>query len=107
MRKAPPGNKTHWKPGELAYFEYHCSQSHTSCDAEIWYRSQQPVVVLETIEKGVGRTMLKRNEYAIPRLYKVRFLDGLEYGVFEDELFTSPKWFDPVYAPGERPSEIE
>lgn len=101
--KAPPGNKTYWRPGELAYFEYHCCQSHESSDAEIWYRSQQPVEVLGIVEPGVGRTMMKRIEYNIPRIYRVRFLDGLEWDVFEDELLTSPKHYDPVFEPGDRP----
>lgn len=103
-RKAPAGNKTYWRPGETAYFEYHCCQSHDSADAEIWYRSQQPVQVLSIVDPGGGRTMMKRIEYNIPRMYRVRFADGLEWTVFEDELLTAPRYYDQAYAPGERPS---
>lgn len=102
-KKAPRGWKDYWRPGELAYFEYHCYEGHDSCDAEIWYRSRQPVRVLRIVEPGGFRTFRERADAGMSRLYKVRFLDGLEYDVFEDELVTSERYYLPEYHPGERP----
>lgn len=102
-RKAPPGNKTYWARGETAWFEYHCEQSHTSSDAELWYHSKEPVEIIGISDRGVGRTMLDRIEYNIPRFYKIRFADGFEGVAFEDELYTSQKWFnDSAYSKGKR-----
>ncbi len=101
-RKAPRGWKDYWRPGEMAYFEYHCEESDESCDAEIWYRSRQPVIVLRIVEPGGYRTFRDRAYWGMPRLYRVRFLDGLEWDVFEDELVTSERYYDPAFEPGER-----
>ena len=103
-RKAPRGWKTHWRPGEIAYFEYHCYEGHDSCDAEIWYRSRQPVMVLGISVPGVGRTYLERSRDGEPRVYRVRFLDGFEYDVYEDELMIDERHYDPPRRPGERPT---
>ena len=92
-----------WEPEEAAFFEYHCCQSHNSQDAELWYRSHQPVTVvrvencdgLQFLEDG----FLRRLDDAVPIAYKIRFEDGTEAGAFEDELYTSPKPFCEKYAP--------
>jgi hypothetical protein len=38
-------------------------------------------------------TQKEMAEEGCPRVYKVRFEDGFEYDVFEDELMDSPKDF--------------
>lgn len=99
-------HKDNWSPGETAYFEYHCFQSHASGDAELWYRSQQPVTVVAD-EGWDGPadldTLAKRAQEGVPRVYRVRFADGLEHTAFEDELLTSAEFYDPMYRPGQRP----
>jgi hypothetical protein len=102
-RKAPHGWKDGWRSGEIAFFEYHCYEGHDSCDAEIWYRSRQPVLVLGISEPGGGRTYRDRAEDGMPRVYRVRFLDGFEYDVCEDELMIDERHYDRGRRPGERP----
>jgi hypothetical protein len=86
-------HREEWAPGETAAFEYHCYESHASSDAELWYRSQQQVLVLglsETAEQELLEGYLSRSEAGMPLVYRVRFSDGHEGDVWEDELFTSP-----------------
>ena len=82
--------------GKTMWFEYHCFKSPESCDSEIWYRSHQQVEVLSISEMGNGDTPQERGENGEPRVYKVRFEDGFEYDVFEDELMDSK---DDFYRP--------
>ena len=79
--------------GSEMWFEYHCLESHESCDSEIWYRSHQKVLVLSITHNGGGNTPKERAEDGDPRVYKVRFIDGFEYDVFEDELMDDPSGF--------------
>ena len=87
------GNKNSWRPGEVAYFEYHCYMGHDSSDAEAWYRSQQPVTILSVTALGVGKTARARLNNGEPRVYKVRWQDGFEYDVMEDELYVDRSHF--------------
>ena len=82
--------KEQWRPNEQAWFEYHCYEGHDSSDAQAWYRSHQRVTVLHENDGELRfGTMAERGEEGMPVLYTVRFTDGLEYAVFEDELSTS------------------
>ena len=73
--------------GKEFWFEYHCWESPESCDAEAWYRSHQKVRV-------IGRGEDDHDQYpGEVKVYKIRFEDGLEYDVFEDELMDSPQEF--------------
>ena len=74
--------------GDTCLFEYHCWESPESCDAEIWYRSHQKVEVVGYIKSdGEGiYSQEERFENGVQLLYKVKFQDGLEWEVFEDEL---------------------
>lgn len=90
-----------WKVGDTAWFEYHCSESEDSDDADLWYRSHQQVTVVdvpnpEDYSYGDGKTLEERMENASPRSYTVKFSDGVESRVIEDELFTSK---DDFYRP--------
>lgn len=79
--------------GSLKWFEYHCFESSQSCDAHLWYRSHQPVLVLglaEDYSELEGTTAIERGEFGQPLVYRVRFLDGFEGDVWEDELMESP-----------------
>ena len=67
-------------------FEYHCFESDESADAELWHHSHSLVRVLRMTERGGGATPEIRAANAMPRLYRVRFLDDYEHDVFEDEL---------------------
>jgi hypothetical protein len=105
--------KNEWKPGEESFFEYHCWQSHDSEDAELWYRSHQPVTVVEKafdptevedkfkLEKGLS--VKERLEAGRPKQYRIRFEDGYEDIAWEDELMTDPRYYDDKWKPGDRP----
>ena len=86
-----------WKPGETAWFEYHCTESDDSADAKLWYHSHQKVTVVGREQADgwdwPGSTMRERGEAGAPRAYKVRFKDGYEWTAGEDELMTSRKGF--------------
>lgn len=86
-----------FKPGDTAWFEYHCWESPESADAQAWYRSHQKVTVLSVQENdSAGMTRLERNEAGMPYTYTVRFGDGLEWCAFEDELSTTSNvWYRP------------
>lgn len=85
-----------WEPGDRPWFEYHCFESDDSADAHLWRHSQQRVTVVRhdpTDHDCIadGTTLDYRlDEAAMPCLYVIRFEDGLEAGVFEDELLTDP-----------------
>ena len=62
-----------------ATFTYHCFESELSTDAELWHHTKQRVDILyqvgwDKVDKEVGP------------MFHVRFADGLEYDVFNDEL---------------------
>lgn len=95
-------NREEWKPGDRAWFEYHCFESPESADAEAWYRSHQRVTVLGLDPNGEwadgleGTAQKRADEWATPATYRVRWADGFEYAVFEDELSTSKDdWHRP------------
>ncbi|KKN82324.1 hypothetical protein LCGC14_0311370 [marine sediment metagenome] len=68
------------------WFEYHCYEGEDSADAELWHHTHQRVIVIGTVA-DVDQPM-----------YRVRFKDGLEYDVFDDELLQSPSEFErPSY----------
>jgi len=80
--------------GEKYWFEYHCSESEQSCDAEIWHHTHQKVKILKLVEKGYGCNPKERGEkYGQPAVYNVCSDDGFKFDVFEDELMTSKKNF--------------
>ena len=80
--------------GSVQWFEYHCNESHDSSDAQAWYRSHQQVTVLDVVGDTVAfTTFLERGEQGHQIIYHVRFQDGLEWDVFEDELLDSPDHF--------------
>lgn len=100
------------KTGKEFWFEYHCFESCSSADAEVWYHSHQKVKVLFVSTWGNGDTPQERGENGEPRVYRVKFEDGLEWDVFEDELMDSPEEFyrpDPPKKPIKKVSggEIE
>jgi hypothetical protein len=86
-------NKTDDKVGKSFLFEYHCLESSTSNDAEVWYRSHQNVKVLDIVELGNGYTKEERGENGEPRVYNVQFEDGLTFDIFEDELINDSSEF--------------
>lgn len=91
--------KNSWRPGETAYFEYHCEPTHTSGDAQLWYRSHQPVTITGIYERGIGKTAKERADDACPRSYWVRFQDGAKGVAIEDELLTHPMFWERRFRP--------
>jgi hypothetical protein len=79
--------------GKEFWFEYHCCESPDSTDAIVWYHSHQKVKVLLVSEIGVGNNIQERSDNEQPRVYRVKFQDGLEWDVFEDELMNTPLEF--------------
>jgi len=65
-------------------FEYHCYEGEDSADAELWHHTHQSVEVLAKLEGG---------GYEI-RMYRVHFVDGLEWDVFDDELVSSSAQYE-------------
>lgn len=92
------------QPGDQCLFEYRCFESHESEDADLWYRSHQPVTVVGTSVPGAAgaNTIEERGNVGEPRYYRVRFADGSEYDAWEDELKDSPAEFDRPDPPGQR-----
>lgn len=63
---------------DLIWFEYHCTESHDSADAQMWYRSHQLVRIVDwQITEDPGVT---------PDTCTVRFADGFEGTAWADEL---------------------
>lgn len=95
--------ESEWMPGERSWFEYHCNESVDSAHAEWWYRTRQPVTILGRADCepcAWQSTAAERSAWLTPRIYAVRWDDGFEGDVFEDELHESPdyEWLDdPQY----------
>lgn len=90
------GAREQWAPGDVAHFEYRCTESHDSADAHLWYRSHQVVtVVCEDPESDAweGSTYDERSEAGTPKVYNVRFSDGFVGTVWEDELLVRSEFF--------------
>lgn len=81
--------------GARRLFEYHCLESDESCDAQLWYRSHQPVTVVRMIpgDAVLEWPKLKRLEEGQLVTYRVKFDDGQEFDVFEDEVLGSSAEF--------------
>lgn len=76
------------------YFEYHCYEGEDSTDAELWHHTHQQVIVLNKITTDI-------DEQEVGRMYRVRFTDGYEYDVCDDELVKSPSdYYRPDYKRG-------
>jgi len=93
-------------PHQFKFFEYHCNESFTSADVQIWLRSHQIVEILkcENIESyHEDTTFEQRLDDGIPLVYIIRFSDGFERGAFEDELLDSKE----EYSRGDPPTEDE
>ena len=70
-------------------FEYHCYEGEDSSDVILWHHTHQEVEVIRR---------LSNEESELP-MTRVRFSDGLEYDVFEDELLTSiEEYVRPAYS---------
>lgn len=90
--------------GQTVWFEYHCKESEDSADAEIWHHSHQKACVFARGHQGYGKTYKERADNGEVNMYRVRFADGFECTVFEDELCESRKDFCRPDPP-ERPEE--
>lgn len=98
------GGREHWNPGDKAYFEYHCLESHNSSDAHLWYRSHQPVTVYHenSGESDLPSTYADRQDAGMFKFYHVEFPDKSTGTAHEDELLTHPKHYyrpDPPKGP--------
>lgn len=80
--------------GIIKFFEYHCFESESSCDAKIWHHTHQRCTVNSCVnsENSLPR-FLDRAEDGCPLVYSVTFEDGFNCHAFEDELFDSPDDF--------------
>ena len=90
--------------GHTFWFEYHCYEGHDSADAKVWYRSHQQCVVQDfaDCDPAAFTTFEERADAGHSIVYRVRFADGLEWDVFEDELLDSRDQFcrsDPPKEP--------
>ena len=72
------------------HFEYHCYEGEDSGDAILWHHTHQEVEVLHKLNNI--------DEFDVRRMYRVRFADGLEYDIRDDELMKSPaEYYRPDY----------
>ena len=96
------------EPGTVLWFEYHCTESHQSAHAEWWYRSHQQVTVIRCVnaEDYGNAPQQDRCECGQPLVYTVRWSDGFEGDVFEDELLDSPDEYERP-APPQRPQQLD
>ena len=80
------------------WFEYHCYEGEDSADAELWHRTHQRVSVLQSN----GGVSCGSSWYCdMPRSYLVRFADGFEGQVMDDELLAEPsEFYRPDYKKG-------
>lgn len=67
------------------WFEYHCYEGEDSSDAELWHHTHQQVAVLNKLTDC--------DEEDRGRMYRVKFNDGFEYDIFNDELMHNPSEF--------------
>lgn len=107
-----------WNPGDQAHFEYHCHRGHDSEDYPLWYRSHQPVTIMNRHETDLDpylrgekawrddefggpfpHTPEMRMDYGMPFAYQVKFPDHHQGTVMEEELYTHPRYFDPQGGP--------
>jgi len=92
------------EPGTDKYFEYRCWESHSSSDAHLWYRSHCKVTVLKCVNPEYGDiTIEERCEAGMALVYCVRFPDGYEGDVWEDELLDSPEEYNRPSPPSKSP----
>lgn len=76
------------------HFEYHCYEGEDSSDAKLWHHTHQEVAVLSRVSDISPE---------VGRMYRVRFADGFEGDVFDDELVSGP---DRFYRPDYRSQEV-
>jgi hypothetical protein len=69
------------------WFEYHCYEGEDSCDAELWHHTHQQVKIIKRLLPD------EVDEADVGRMYRVRFTDGFEYDIFDDELIKDPSRF--------------
>lgn len=96
-------------PGTRRWFEYHCEESHTSVDAQLWYHSHQEVTVGGCVNLHYGYLpQQERLDYGHQLVYLVKFDDGFEGEAFEDELLAGPEEFQRPAPPAEseRPTHV-
>lgn len=79
--------------GQQLFFEYHCFESHSSSDAELWYRSHQSIIIIGFAPNDGWDIVSQeeRNEGGTPIMYKIKFNDRFIGDAFEDELLDSEK----------------
>jgi len=65
--------------GDIMFFIYRYFESDKISDTDLWDHTNQSVVIL--------KDKVEVNENNVERTYHVRFADGFEYDVFEDELY--------------------
>lgn len=77
------------------WFEYHCYEGEDSADAALWHHTHQRVDVLRRIQHGPP-------EGATPTMYRIRFADGFEEDVWDDELVANQSEFERPDYTGDR-----
>ena len=90
-------------PGQVLWFEYHCTESKESAHFHLWKRTHRRVEVLgldpDSDVPEPKTTFNQRCHEGIQCLYRVRFSDGYEDTVFEDELLDATDQFcRPAYS---------
>ena len=81
--------------GVSKFFEYHCFESDSSLDADLWHRSHCKVTVGECVnEEFAEMSKEERMENSCPLVYSVTFPDGHKGDAWEDELLESEEQYE-------------
>lgn len=68
----------------MKWFEYHCYEGEDSADAKLWHHTHQEVEVVQKLSENETDSCM----------YQVRFPDGFESPIYDDELLESPAQFE-------------
>lgn len=81
--------------GATKLFEYHCLESDSSSDADLWHRSHCKVTVGECVnEEYAELSRQERMENGCPLVYSITFEDGYRGDAWEDELLESEEQYE-------------
>ena len=105
--------------GQECFFEYHCWESDSSNDTDLWHRSHQKVIITGIAPNDAYMpdsdvvpvpSLDERYDSAVLISYTIRFMDGYEGVAVEDELLDSANEYsrpDPPRRRGRRRLEIK
>jgi hypothetical protein len=80
--------------GKTYWFEYHCFESPSSSDWDLWLHSHQQCTVTKVNHEEPDMTEEERYEAGMLNHYAIKFKDGFEHEAGEDELYKDKSEFE-------------